>query len=90
MLGFERAIYGSLEGLDVSIDIVDILLFINSQPEHIRFVELLTVMGGAREARAPPPRPPPPLSKGLGDCNPAPPPASHLSQGLDPAPINVY
>ena len=55
MLGFERAIYGSLEGLDVSIDIVDILLFLNSHPEHIRFVELLTVMGGAREARAPPP-----------------------------------
>ena len=52
MLGFERAIYGSLEGLDVSIDIVDILLFLNSHPERIRFVELLTVMGGAREARA--------------------------------------
>ena len=55
MLGFERAIYGSLEGLDVSIDTVDILVFLNSHPQHIRFVELLTVMGGAREARAPPP-----------------------------------
>ena len=53
MLGFERAIYGSLEGLDVSIDIVDILLFLNSHLEHIRFFELFTVMrinsGGSRE-----------------------------------------
>ena len=108
MLGFERAIYGSLEGLDVSIDTVDILVFLNSHPQHIRFVELLTVMGGAREARAPPPplfldqteaqraekvfleTASSPLSKGLDDCNTAPPRASHLSQGLDLAPINVY
>ena len=61
MLGFERAIYGSLEGLDVSIDIVYILLFLNSHLEHIRFVELFTVMrinsggsrGGARGAGPP-------------------------------------
>ena len=48
MLGFEKERYGSLEGLDLSIDGVDISLFLNSLDifcqKQVSFVELVTVM----------------------------------------------
>ena len=47
MLGFEKERYGSLDGLDVSIDRVDSPLFLNSLDifwrKHVSFVELVTV-----------------------------------------------
>ena len=47
MLGFETERFGSLDGLDVSIDGVDIPLFsksLNIFPIVISFVEFVTVM----------------------------------------------